>query len=253
MTAGSAPGSAGGPRRGLGGLVGATAARHAAVVALAAALVLTFAWVHGQWSLMHRWNRAFGDASMVLVALAMAVGPASRLWRPTRRALPFRREFGIWATLAALVHTVIILAGWVEWELLRLFGYEFHPGLGRYVMLQQGFALANAIGFFALMLAGILAVTSNDASLRRLGSSGWKVLQMGAVPLWWLTMAHVGYFLFAHFLSFHRELPDPSPLQWPFAVLVIVVLAIRIGAYAVTVRAKAAPRAAEPAAPQAGR
>jgi methionine sulfoxide reductase heme-binding subunit len=205
-------------------------------------LLSVFAYLHTQWSPMHRWNRSFGDVSLVLVALAMAIGPLARLWRPAARAIPYRRELGIWGTLAALVHTVIILAGWVEWDLLRLFGFEFHPALRRYVMVQHGFALANVVGILALLLAAILALTSNDYALRRLGTSSWKFLQMGAVPLWWLIVLHVGYFLFVHFMDFHRQTPDPNPLQWPFVGLVAAVLGFRAVAYIATVRVQVGRR-----------
>lgn len=219
-----------------------TTLRHLLVVAFAAALVYGFALLHGQWSPMHRWNRALGDASLVLVTLAIGAGALSRLWRRLLWLLPFRRELGIYGTLAALAHTLVILSGWVEWDLLRLFGFEFHPQLGRYVMFQPGFGLANAIGFAALGFAIVLTATSNDLSLRALGASGWKFVQMGAVPLFWLTVAHVGYFLFAHFLSFHRQTPDPNPLQWPFVGLVLGVLGLRVAAFLVTARQRRAAR-----------
>jgi sulfoxide reductase heme-binding subunit YedZ len=115
-------------------------------------------------------------------------------------------------------------------------------------MLQHGFGLANAIGIAALILASLLAATSSDAAMRRLGNSGWKFLQMGVLPLWWLTVAHVGYFLFLHFLSFHRATPEPNPLQYWFVGLVVLVLGLRSTAYLRTISAKgaSAPRRKEP-------
>ena len=225
-------------------------ARHLLALALAAGLVLAFAAVHAQWSPMHRWNRAFGDASLVLVALAMALGPLARLLRPASALMPLRRETGIYACLLALVHGVIILVGWVQFDLMRLFGFEFHPGLGRYVMVQPGFGLANAIGILALLIAAVLALTSNDLSMRRLGSSAWKVIQMGVLPLWWLVVAHTAYFMFAHFLSFHRATPEPNPLRWAFVALVLAVLGLRGAAFLHTLRRSAA-RVAPPPGPSA--
>ncbi len=223
--------------------------RHVAALAAAAALVWAFAAVHGQWSPMHRWNRAFGDASLVLVALAMGLGPLARLVRPAAALLPLRRELGIYGTLAALVHGIVILVGWVQLDLMRLFGFELHPMLESYVMVQPGFGLANAIGIVALILAGVLALTSNEISVRRLGGSAWKFLQMGVLPLWWLTVAHVGYFMFAHFLSFHRPTPEPNPLQWWFVALVLLVLGLRWAAFLQTLRRQGASRRAPPMGP----
>ena len=215
-----------------------TLMRHILVVVLAGALIGIFAQVHGQWSPMHRWNRAFGDASLVLVALSFGLGPLSRLYRPAVRLVPYRREMGIYAFVLALVHGIIILVGWVEFDLMRLAGFEFHPQLQTYVMFQQGFALSNGLGILALVIALLLAATSSDYAMRKLGASGWKFIQMGVLPLWWLSVAHVAYFLYAHFLSFHRQTPDPNPLQIPFAILVIAVLGLRIASYVMTVRNK---------------
>lgn len=232
-------------------LAGKPVARHILVGILAAGLVLGFAAVHAQWSPMHRWNRAFGDASLVLIALAMGLGPLARFLRPAARLLQFRRELGIHGCILALVHAVIILVGWVQWDLMRLFGFEWHPELMTYVMFQQGFGLANAIGIAALVLAVLLAATSSDFALRRLGQSGWKFLQMGVLPLWWLSVAHVAYFLFMHFMSFHRALPDPNPLRPWFVGLVVLVLGLRAAAYILTVRTKGRPEAKEEAGTRA--
>jgi len=215
-----------------------TLRRHVIVVLLLAALIAIFGQVHGQWSPMHRWNRAFGDASLVLVALSFGIGPLSRLYRRAVRLVPYRREMGIYAFILALIHGIIILVGWVQYDLMRLSGFEFHPQLQKYVMFQQGFALGNALGIVALILALLLAATSSDFALRKLGASGWKFIQMGVLPLWWLTVAHVAYFLYAHFLSFHRNVPEPNPLQIPFAILVVAVLVLRIVSYVRTVRAQ---------------
>ncbi len=209
--------------------------RHLLVIMLGLGLLAAFAWVHAQWSPMHRWNRAVGDVSLMLVVLSVSLGPFSRLLRVFSSLLPYRRALGIHACLYALVHAAIILVGWVDFDLMRLFGFEWHPTRETYVMFQQGFALANAIGLIALALVILLAMTSSDLALRRLGASGWKFLQMGVLPLWWLTVAHVAYFLFVHFLSFHRAVPAPNPLQPWFAALVVMVLLLRATAYVRTI------------------
>ena len=229
-----------GLRSAMRGLARKTLVRHTLDAILATGLVLGFAAVHAQFSPMHRWNRAFGDASLVLIALSMAFGPLTRFLRAAVPLLPFRREMGIHGCLLVIVHAVIILVGWVEWDLMGLFGFEWHPDLLVYVMFQRGFGLANAIGIAALVLAVLLAATSSDFAMRRLGLSGWKFLQMGVLPMWWLTVAHVAYFLFMHFLSFHRATPPPNPLQPWFVGLVVLVLGLRAAAYLKTIRAKAA-------------
>lgn len=216
--------------------------RHLVVIVLSVLGTGLFLYSRGEWSAMHRWNRAVGDMSLVLVALAMALGPMSRLWRSFARVLPYRRELGIYAIILALIHAAIILFGWVTLDLMRLFGFEFHPGLQRYVMVNQGFALANLIGILALIYGIVLAVTSNDRSLRWLGNSVWKFVQQGTYILWWLTVLHTAYFLFVHFLDFHRQTPEPNWAQWPFVALVGIVVALQIAASVTTWRKTRQPR-----------
>lgn len=215
---------------------GRTILRHVVVVLVASALVYLFSLVHGQWSPMHRWNRAFGDAAVLLLGAAMALGAVSRLFRPSVKWLPWRRELGIYSVILAVVHTVIVLVGWVEWDFFRLFGFEFHPVELKYVMLLHGFGLANAVGILALGIGLILLLTSSDRAVRFLGAASWKTVQMTALVFWALVVAHTAYFLYAHFLSFHRATPDPNPLQLPFAVMVVAVLALRTAAFVKTMR-----------------
>jgi len=211
-------------------ILNATWFRHLGGVVIAAAVMYAFYEARSEWSPMHRWNRAFGDSSLVFIALAMAVGPVSRLWPRATVLLPWRREIGIWAIVAGGVHTAIILDGWVEWEIPRLFGFLLHPGLGSYVMVEKGFAFGNVIGIAALLYGLGLAVTSNDLSQRVMGLPVWKFFQQSAYILWSLVVMHTAYFLFIHFLDFHRQTPEPNFIKWPFVVLVGVVLALQTAA-----------------------
>ncbi|MAM41261.1 MAG: hypothetical protein CL949_22770, partial [Erythrobacter sp.] len=52
--------------------------RHAIAITLALLVVYLFGVVHGQWSDMHRWNRATADASFVLLTITMAIGPTAQ-------------------------------------------------------------------------------------------------------------------------------------------------------------------------------
>ncbi len=210
--------------------------RHFAVVVIGLLVTYAFEELRSNWSGMHRWNRATGDASVILISFAMAVGPLSRLWPAARRVLPWRRELGVWGTLLAAVHTVIILAGWVEWDLIRLFGFIVHPATGQYVMFQHGFGLANILGIAALIYGMVLAATSNDRSQKIFGGSAWKFLQQGAYVLWILIILHTAYFLFLHFLDFHRPTPAPNVIKLPFAVMVVLVAMLQFAGFLATWR-----------------
>ena len=69
--------------------------RH--IIVLLIVIIGTYAFIESrsQWSEMHRWNRAVGDMSFVLIALSMMIGPLSRLSKIARSAIPWRRELGI--------------------------------------------------------------------------------------------------------------------------------------------------------------
>ena len=145
---------------------------------------------------------------------------------------------GIYGVLLAIIHTVIILAGWVEWDLIRLFGYQLHPATGDYVMLQHGFGLANVIGIIALVYGMVLALVSNNWSQRLLSGPVWKFLQQGAYILWMLTIIHTAYFLNLHFQDYHRNVPEPNWAQAPFAGLVVLVTLLQLAAFVKTWRVK---------------
>lgn len=216
--------------------------RHLVVLLAAGLGTYAFMESRAEWSEMHRWNRAVGDMSLVLVALSLAIGPLARLWKAFRPAIPWRREIGIYGVLLGVIHTVIILNGWVEWNLIRLFGYELHPVTGLYVMLQHGFGLANVIGIVALLYGIVLALVSNDWSQRFLSGSVWKFLQQGAYVLWMLIIIHTAYFLYLHFQDFHRKVPDPNWAQIPFAGLVLLVTLLQLAAFVKTWRTKRGSR-----------
>jgi len=173
----------------------------------------------------------------MLVAISMAIGPLSRLAPILRGSVPLRRELGIYGVLLAIAHTIIIIAGWVEWDLIRLFGYQMHPS-GRYVMVQHGFSLANIIGIIALIYGMVLALSSSNWCQRVLGGSVWKFLQQSAYVLWMLIIVHTGYFMYLHFQDFHRRVPEPNWAQIPFAVLVTFIAVLQLMAFLKTWRSR---------------
>ena len=211
--------------------------RHLLVLLIAALGTYAFYESRSEWSAMHRWNRAVGDMSVVLVAMSMAIGPLSRLVRSFRYLIPMRRELGIYGVLLAIAHTIIILAAWVEWDLIKIFGYVLHPS-GRYVMLLHGFGLANIIGIIALVYGLGLALTSSDLAQRLLGGPTWKFFQQGAYVLWMLIVLHTAYFLYINFQDFHRKVPDPNWAQIPFAGLVTIIVVLQLAAFIQTWRVR---------------
>lgn len=204
--------------------------RHFVVLVLAMLLTYLFLVVHSKWVPIHRWNRAFADASLVLLAATMIIGPVVRLWSAWNWLVPWRRELGVHAVGFGAIHLLLVLDGWLEWDIPRLVGLLVHPIRGGYVMAEHGFGLANVLGVVALVYGTILVTISNEYAVRRLGGGVWKFVQRSAYVLWALAVIHTAYFLFMHFLHYHRPLPDPNPLQWPFVGLVVVVITLRSAA-----------------------
>jgi len=48
--------------------------------------------------------------------------------------------------------------------------------------------------------------------------------------LWMLIVLHTGYFLYLHFVDFHRRVPEPNWAQLPFALLVGAVVLLQLAA-----------------------
>ena len=217
------------------------AIRHAASASIAGALVAGFWLGRLDWDPEMRMWRAFGDASVVLLFATLGAGPAARLWRRLGRIIPWRREVGVWSAVTGLVHTVLILNGWVQWDLGRLMGYEFVAQFGRTLRLEPGFGLANLIGLVAMVWLVVLAATSSSWAVRTLGHSAWKWVHQGAYVIFYLVVLHAAYFLFIHYTaSFHREPPPPNWFRWPLLVMGITVAALQWAAFVKTARQRRA-------------
>lgn len=155
-----------------------------------------------------------GDWSARLLILVMAVSPL-RLAFPragwTGWLVRRRRDLGVAAFGYALWHLVIYFARKVEMPVL---------------ILREGVEPGMAAGWIAFVLLALLALTSNDASVRRL-KRGWKVLHRLVYPAAVLT--------FAHWLMTAFELRE--------GLIHAAVLAAVVAARLFLQRRRAAPRA----------
>lgn len=211
--------------------------RHVAMAVVTALLVFGFWSTRMEWSADMRLWRAVGDAAIVLLLAALALGPAAKLSAPVGKAVSWRRPLGIWAALAAITHTVLIIDGWAQWSVQRFLGFEYLPQLGREVRLEPGFGLANVIGLVAVIWMAVLLATSSDRAVRFLGPAGWKWVQSGAYTVFYLSVLHSGYFLFLHYTaSFHRAVPDPNWFRFPLLGLGLMVVVLQWTAFTHGVR-----------------
>ncbi|WP_412026473.1 ferric reductase-like transmembrane domain-containing protein [Deinococcus yunweiensis] len=216
----------------------ALAVRHGVVAGAAVVLTVGFVLSRPEWSMEHRVWRALGDAGLLLLFTSLAIGPAGVLWPRLARLRAWRREVGIWFGLLALLHTAVILQGWLRWDMARLLGYEYVPQLGRVARLEPGLGLANLLGLAAAALTLMLLVTSSDRAIRRLGPSAWKFVQLASYPVFYLSALHTAYFVFMHFsASFHRPVPtDANWFRLPFLALTALLIALQVAAFVKTTR-----------------
>lgn len=192
--------------------------RHVVVGALTALLVYGSYQLYGAWgvepALWPAWDqdhplwRAFAHAAFVLLFLALALGPLARLWRKAAAALPWRRELGIWFAVASLLHGYAILERWARFDLGALFGFEYVAEIDRFVLVRTDVATMNLMGLVALPMIVLLALTSNRAAVRLLGS-GWSWIHASlAQALFYVLVLRGVLYLFLMF--------QYSPPNWRF-------------------------------------
>jgi methionine sulfoxide reductase heme-binding subunit len=173
--------------------------RHAAVIAAGALLVwLFYAMRPAAMHEVHKWNRAWADAAIVLLAALFLIGPLARLWPTAARALEWRRELGIWAFVAAVVHVGYYAAEAFDWDVARFVMDSEHHGpdgapVGDLSWRRDAWAAGNWIGIMALAYGLLPLLTSNNASQRLLRGS-WKRLQDHGHIFYVLSLAH--FFVF---------------------------------------------------------
>jgi sulfoxide reductase heme-binding subunit YedZ len=136
-----------------------------------------------------------------------------RLKKPTQSSSPlfspwsWRGELGIWFTLTALVHFIIILV-------LRSFSSLIHIG-------GEGYGLANLLGLIALFWSLLLTATSFGKVIEGLGIDLWKWLHSLTHAVFYLVSGHFIYF---QFFSTYGGGPDWFGYLAVIMVVIVIVL-----------------------------
>jgi sulfoxide reductase heme-binding subunit YedZ len=116
--------------------------------------------------------------ALVLLGATLLIGPLNLLrHRPNPVSIDLRRDLGIWAGILAIVHTAIgqcVHLRGRPWLYYIYGAAEHHRGLA---VRHDLFGFANYTGAFATLIVVALFATSNDYSLRALGTPQWKQLQ----------------------------------------------------------------------------
>lgn len=171
-----------------------------------------------------QWSTSFARVSFILLFLILIIGPIMRLKKPTKSSSPFttpwswRGELGIWFTLMAITHFIIIVVNRPLSDLIKIGG--------------GGFSLANFIGFIALILSVLLAITSFKKLISFLGISSWKWLHGFTYVIFYLVSAHFIYF---QFFSTYGEI-GPDWFGYLAIILAGLIILLQFAAFALAVK-----------------
>lgn len=137
-----------------------------------------------------RISTASAYVALVLLAVTLSFGPLSVLrGRPNPVSFNLRRDFGIWSAIIGVSHTAIGLTVHFRGRMQLYFLPEpGHPGIAG--LRADTFGAANDTGLIAAVVLLVLAMISNDISLRRLGTAPWRTVQRGAYFVLGLTIVH---------------------------------------------------------------
>lgn len=195
-----------------------TPIQHVIVGIFTLALVSVFKFL-----LETSWATSFGRVSFVLLFFIMVIGPIMKIKKPKSvhsllvAPWSWRGELGIWFTLAALTHFIILVAE-------RSFSNLIKMGGG-------GFGLANLLGLIALFLALFLTATSFRKVIIFLGVESWKWLHSFTYVVFYMASAHFMYF---QFFSTHGEV-GPDWFGYIAVVMAVVVIVLQVFAFVTTV------------------
>ena len=129
--------------------------------------------------------------ALILIAATLFIGPFKLLLGERLPAsMDLRRDVGIWAGITGLFHTVVGQCVHLRGRPWLYYIYENWQRKHFLPMRYDLFGLANYSGLIAALILLALLATSNDASLRKLSTPGWKQLQRWNYAIFVLTAIH---------------------------------------------------------------
>ncbi|HWY63093.1 MAG TPA: ferric reductase-like transmembrane domain-containing protein [Rhizomicrobium sp.] len=141
--------------------------------------------------MVSRLSFASAYPALILIAATLLIGPLKFLFGvPLAASLDFRRDTGIWAGMAGIFHAGIGQCVHLRGRPWLYYIYENWRQTHLFPVRHDVFGLANDTGLAATLILIVLLATSNDASLRKLGTPGWKKLQRWNYYCFALTAVH---------------------------------------------------------------
>ncbi|HWC62160.1 MAG TPA: hypothetical protein VG501_00960 [Rhizomicrobium sp.] len=154
--------------------------------------------------------------ALVLLAATLAIGPVKYLaGERLAVSLDLRRDVGIWAGILGLLHTGVGQCVHLRGRPWLYYIYDATREKHVFPIRHDMFGFANFTGLAAALILLALLATSNDASLRKLGTPGWKQLQRWNYYCFGLTALHT--------FAYQRGVESQN---WPFLATAVAPVAI---------------------------
>jgi methionine sulfoxide reductase heme-binding subunit len=136
---------------------------------------------------------AFSSAypALILLCATLLIGPWKVLFgERINTSFDLRRDIGIWAGITGLFHTGVGQFVHLRGRPWLYYIYEKWQEKHVQPFRHDIFGFANDTGLLAALVLLALLATSNDASLRKFNTPGWKSLQRWNYACFGLTAAH---------------------------------------------------------------
>lgn len=169
--------------------------QHHLVLLLSSAVCVTSLYVTRPYKdVLTKLSFSTAYPALGLLALTLLIGPWNVL---SKRRNPIstdlRRDIGIWAGMLSVIHAAIGQNVHLRGRPWLYYVYERHRN-GPTGLRHDLFGFDNFTGLAATVVVIALLATSNDWSLRRLGTPQWKSLQRWNYLCFALSAAHaIGY------------------------------------------------------------
>lgn len=163
-------------------------------------LPLGVASLAGAWALyvtrpypdvISRLSFATAYPALALLAATLVIGPwRTLIGKAAVTSFDLRRDVGIWAGILGVLHTGIGQCVHLRGRPWLYYVYDNWRAEHWQPVRHDLFGAANFTGLFAALVLIALLATSNDASLRKLGTPDWKQLQRWNYACFGLTALH---------------------------------------------------------------
>lgn len=156
--------------------------------------------------------------ALLLLAVTLLIGPLKVIaGERLAVSMDFRRDIGIWAGIVGLFHVVVGQCVHLRGRPWLYYIYENWQQKHFLPIRHDLFGLANYTGLVAALILLALVSTSNDASLRKLSTPGWKQLQRWNYGCFGLTAVHT----FVYQAGIESQ-------KLPFLIIAILAVAITL-------------------------